>query len=109
MSEYLLLRDSLRKSRNWTVVPKEVVLVEEVLPGEELLKNARIPKEFFEWIFRYLGMEKNLMDFWASLCSNDVHPVGWAARQELTISPPKCIEKTQVGFPSIKLDKEIFN
>ena len=37
------------------------------------------------------------MDFWVSLCSTDVHPVGWAARQELTISPPKCIEKTQVN------------
>ena len=49
------------------------------------------------------------MDFWASLCSNDVHPVGWAARQELTISPPKCIEKTQVCFSSFELGKQLYN
>ena len=49
------------------------------------------------------------MDFWASLCSNDVHPVGWAARQELTISPPKCIEKTQVRSSTFELGKELFN
>lgn len=41
MSEYLLLRDSLRKSRNWTVVPKEVQLVEEVEFSEELFKKTR--------------------------------------------------------------------
>jgi len=44
MSEYLLLRDSLRKSRN-CFVPKEVELVEEAELSEELY--ARIPKGLF--------------------------------------------------------------
>ncbi|CBY31525.1 unnamed protein product [Oikopleura dioica] len=60
--------------------------------------------EGYKALLRYLGMEKNLMDFWASLCSNDVHPVGWAARQELTISPPKCIEKTQRDWKRYIID-----
>lgn len=48
-------------------------------------------------IFRYLGMEKSGFDFWASLCSHDVHPVGWAASNDLIILPPRSIEKTQVS------------
>ena len=47
--------------------------------------------------FRYLGMEKSGFDFWASLCSHDVHPVGWAASNDLIILPPRSIEKTQVS------------
>ena len=45
---------------------------------------------------RYLGIDKSELDFWASLCSHDVHPIGWAAKGDMTISPPKSIEKTQV-------------
>jgi len=43
-------------------------------------------------------MDKSGFDFWASLCSHDVHPVGWAAKADMTISPPKSIEKTQVNI-----------
>jgi len=46
----------------------------------------------------YLGMEKSGFDFWASLCSHDVHPVGWAASNDLIILPPRSIEKTQVSL-----------
>ena len=42
-------------------------------------------------------MEKSGFDFWASLCSHDVHPVGWAASNDLIILPPRSIEKTQVS------------
>jgi len=44
-------------------------------------------------------MEKSGFDFWASLCSHDVHPVGWAASNDLIILPPRSIEKTQVSAP----------
>ena len=43
-------------------------------------------------------MEKSGFDFWASLCSHDVHPVGWAASNDLIILPPRSIEKTQVSY-----------
>ena len=53
-------------------------------------------------------MEKSGFDFWASLCSHDVHPVGWAASNDLIILPPRSIEKTQVsGTKTLDMDSRI--
>ncbi|KAJ8984576.1 hypothetical protein NQ317_006038 [Molorchus minor] len=42
---------------------------------------------------RYEGFgSNNSKDFWVSLCSNQVHPVGWCATRGKPLIPPKTIE-----------------
>ncbi|XP_072383477.1 polycomb protein Sfmbt isoform X3 [Diabrotica undecimpunctata] len=42
---------------------------------------------------RYEGFgENDSKDFWVSLCSNQVHPVGWCATRGKPLIPPKTIE-----------------
>lgn len=42
---------------------------------------------------RYEGFgENNSKDFWVSLCSTQVHPVGWCATRGKPLIPPKTIE-----------------
>jgi len=61
--------------------------------------------EGYKGLLRYLGMEKSGFDFWASLCSHDVHPVGWAASNDLIILPPRSIEKTQRDWKRYIVEK----
>ncbi|XP_023014012.1 scm-related gene containing four mbt domains isoform X1 [Leptinotarsa decemlineata] len=42
---------------------------------------------------RYEGFgSNNSKDFWVSLCSNQVHPVGWCATRGKPLIPPKTVE-----------------
>lgn len=39
---------------------------------------------------RYLGYEDNeKYDFWIHICDSEVHPVGWAAENDVSLVPPK--------------------
>ncbi|KRT84601.1 Sterile alpha motif containing protein, partial [Oryctes borbonicus] len=47
----------------------------------------------YKALLRYEGFGSNSSkDFWVSLCSNQVHPVGWCATRGKPLIPPKTIE-----------------
>ncbi|KAL3265933.1 hypothetical protein HHI36_010122 [Cryptolaemus montrouzieri] len=47
----------------------------------------------YKALLRYEGFGSNdTKDFWVSLCSNQVHPVGWCATRGKPLIPPKTIE-----------------
>lgn len=47
----------------------------------------------YKALLRYEGFGMNPeKDFWVSLCSNQVHPVGWCATRGKPLIPPKTIE-----------------
>lgn len=47
----------------------------------------------YKALLRYEGFGMNeTKDFWVSLCSNQVHPVGWCATRGKPLIPPKTIE-----------------
>ncbi|XP_025830854.1 polycomb protein Sfmbt isoform X2 [Agrilus planipennis] len=47
----------------------------------------------YKALLRYEGFGMNeSKDFWVSLCSNQVHPVGWCATRGKPLIPPKTIE-----------------
>lgn len=47
----------------------------------------------YKALLRYEGFGSNdSKDFWVSLCSNQVHPVGWCATRGKPLIPPKTIE-----------------
>lgn len=47
----------------------------------------------YKAMLRYEGFGSNSSkDFWVSLCSNEVHPVGWCATRGKPLIPPKTIE-----------------
>lgn len=47
----------------------------------------------YKALLRYEGFGSNpCKDFWVSLCSNQVHPVGWCATRGKPLIPPKTIE-----------------
>lgn len=47
----------------------------------------------YKALLRYEGFGLNASkDFWVSLCSNQVHPVGWCATRGKPLIPPKTIE-----------------
>lgn len=47
----------------------------------------------YKALLRYEGFGANPhKDFWVSLCSNQVHPVGWCATRGKPLIPPKTIE-----------------
>lgn len=47
----------------------------------------------YKALLRYEGFGLNeTKDFWVSLCSNQVHPVGWCATRGKPLIPPKTIE-----------------
>lgn len=47
----------------------------------------------YKALLRYEGFGMNeSRDFWVSLCSNQVHPVGWCATRGKPLIPPKTIE-----------------
>lgn len=47
----------------------------------------------YKALLRYEGFGQNSSkDFWVSLCSNSVHPVGWCATRGKPLIPPKTIE-----------------
>ncbi|KAK9875733.1 hypothetical protein WA026_009530 [Henosepilachna vigintioctopunctata] len=47
----------------------------------------------YKALLRYEGFGSNdTKDFWVSLCSNQVHPVGWCATRNKPLIPPKTIE-----------------
>lgn len=47
----------------------------------------------YKALMRYEGFGSNCAkDFWVSLCSNQVHPVGWCATRGKPLIPPKTIE-----------------
>ncbi|XP_069695584.1 polycomb protein Sfmbt-like isoform X2 [Periplaneta americana] len=47
----------------------------------------------YKALLRYEGFGQNCSkDFWVSLCSNSVHPVGWCATRGKPLIPPKTIE-----------------
>ncbi|XP_017781166.1 PREDICTED: polycomb protein Sfmbt isoform X2 [Nicrophorus vespilloides] len=47
----------------------------------------------YKALLRYEGFGQNITkDFWISLCSNQVHPVGWCASIGKPLIPPKTIE-----------------
>ena len=42
---------------------------------------------------RYEGfVDDSSQDFWVDVCCDEVHPVGWCARQGNSLTPPKAIE-----------------
>jgi hypothetical protein len=44
----------------------------------------------YKALLRYEGFGQNCSkDFWVSLCSNSVHPVGWCATRGKPLIPPK--------------------
>lgn len=47
----------------------------------------------YKALLRYEGFgSNNSKDFWVTLCSNQVHPVGWCATRGKPLIPPKTIE-----------------
>ncbi|ELT89486.1 hypothetical protein CAPTEDRAFT_108770, partial [Capitella teleta] len=49
--------------------------------------------EGYRALMHYEGMAQDTsLDFWVSLCSKDVHPVGWCAANGKPLMPPKIIE-----------------
>lgn len=47
----------------------------------------------YKALLRYEGFGMNdSKDFWVSLCSNQVHPMGWSATRGKPLIPPKTIE-----------------
>ena len=40
-------------------------------------------------LVRYEGFDDSKCDFWLNTLSDDIHPVGWCARNKQALKPPK--------------------
>lgn len=57
---------------------------------------------------RYIGYEDDSQDdFWMHLCDKKLHPIGWSNENDITLTPPKRIEKLREPWRNYLLEKMV--
>ncbi|XP_047122502.1 scm-like with four MBT domains protein 1 isoform X1 [Hydra vulgaris] len=49
-------------------------------------------------LVRYEGFDDSKSDFWLNTLSDDIHPVGWCARNKQALKPPKAIQHKESNW-----------